>query len=710
VHAPSWSRTIGCAVLLSLGFVLAFLAWSAIGFDSSGWSRVTGAVLDGSISRVLILQVATFFAACFAVHLMLTLAAVGLAYATERAIDSPARDRVKIMVLWAFTLIIVSTFWSAGRFTSTRVAAWYGPAARIDLGPFSLSAWIGLVLTVVTVSIVARAIGRSIGHIRIRRTVAIGIVAIAAVASAVAVAGRSSSTAVVSRSARPNVVIIGIDSLRLDELNGSRAGVLSNVDAFLSGAARFEDAITPMARTFPSWVSILTGRHPVETNALLNLTGREHIDDRDTLADRLGRQGYRTIYAIDEVRFSNIDASYGFKEVVTPTIGAADFLIGEIGDVPLVNLLADSPAGRILFPQLHANRAVAKTYRPEAFVGLLKREIELDEQPSLLVVHLTTPHWPYYWADTMTPGDSLSSREKVNSMYRRGLEAADWQFGQIMSWLQSEGILDNAVVVLLSDHGQAMMRDGDSLLESVVDRPMNPSTTSRVGHGTSVLSPIQYQVLLSFRGYGRASQLTASSLQDAPASLEDVAPTIYDLLGLDSPGYVTGRSLAGLVSGTDMQLAGDVSRTRFTETEFALPQTMDADISPELQPELVAEQSAEYYRINPDSGYVELRSERMREVLAYKERAAIQGDWLLASLPTRSGDQTFILAKRSGGVARRVTAADADPRTHELWRALRARYGESIQALPAQAPAATRRAAGGATISATQSPASSPDI
>ena len=72
------------------------------------------------------------------------------------------------------------------------------------------------------------------------------------------------------------------------------------------------DAITPLARTFPSWVSMLTGRHPHTTGAYMNLLPRELIHAGHTLPQLLREHGYRTYYAIDETRFSNIDASYGF--------------------------------------------------------------------------------------------------------------------------------------------------------------------------------------------------------------------------------------------------------------------------------------------------------------------------------------------------------------------------------------------------------------
>ena len=62
----------------------------------------------------------------------------------------------------------------------------------------------------------------------------------------------------------PNVILLGIDSLRLDELQrfGGKPGNTPHIDEFLEEADLVRDASTPMPRTFGSWVAILTGRSP----------------------------------------------------------------------------------------------------------------------------------------------------------------------------------------------------------------------------------------------------------------------------------------------------------------------------------------------------------------------------------------------------------------------------------------------------------------
>ena len=145
--------------------------------------------------------------------------------------------------------------------------------------------------------------------------------------------------------------MLGIDSLRLEELRrfGGTAGNTRHLDRFLRTRTLSEDASTPMPRTFGSWVSILTGRSPVSTGARNNLTPRDVLAANPTIADVLRTAGYRTVYSTDEVRFANIDESFGFDEVITPPIGAADFILGTYNELPLPSVVINTRVGQAFF-------------------------------------------------------------------------------------------------------------------------------------------------------------------------------------------------------------------------------------------------------------------------------------------------------------------------------------------------------------------------
>ena len=302
--------------------------------------------------------------------------------------------------------------------------------------------------------------------------------------------------------------MLGIDSLRLDHLQRfGGTGVTKHLDRFLAEADIVRDTTTPVARTYPSWTAILTGRNPSVTGARFNLASREVTHINPTLGDVLREAGYRTIYSTDEVRFANFDESYGFDQVVTPPIGAADFVLGNYNELPLVSVIANTRLGQWLFPYSYANRGAATLFQPQTYLSRLEREVSFEEAPTLFIAHLTASHWPSYVSDT-----PMDASEKTNPddrpMYRLGVESADEMFGAIVAMLERKGALENAIVVVLSDHGEALGLPSDAMLDnkSKVQGLRAPLMVTDVGHGQSVLSPVQYQVLLGFRTFGTTSQ------------------------------------------------------------------------------------------------------------------------------------------------------------------------------------------------------------
>ena len=80
--------------------------------------------------------------------------------------------------------------------------------------------------------------------------------------------------------------------------------------------------------------------------------------------------------------------------------------------------------------------------------------------PSFLTIHLTLAHWPYAWAGMSQP----SVPEEYRDAYGLAVAEVDRQFGEVLQILADKGVLENAIVVLLSDHGEALGADDDSML------------------------------------------------------------------------------------------------------------------------------------------------------------------------------------------------------------------------------------------------------
>jgi len=627
-----------------------------------------------ALGGVLGRQLLAFAAAAWLCHAFLGLAAFALARLTELAAPERTVARRSLLVTGWFALLVgLAMAANATWFTSSIFSDEHSWIVQ-DIGDWK-PVILGLtVVMALVVGLAARALWPA------RRTPSWRLLATCGTALVVALIfvplGAVSSASPASRPDRPTIVIIGIDSLR-DDLVEPAVGptITPHIDSFLAQAHRFEDAISPLARTFGSWTTILTGRHPVATNARVNLMPRELVREGETLADALRAAGYRTTYATDEVRFANIDASYGFEQVITPPVGAADFLLGYAGDQPLVNLATRTPLGRWLFPSNTANRAAHVTYDPDDFVDRLDRELD-GSAPALLAIHLTLAHWPYNWSGTPTP----RTPQQYRPAYRRAVERVDRQFEQVMRVLAEKGVLENAVIVLLSDHGEALGGPTDSMLRST--GKAREVWNSLWGHGTSVMSPNQYRVLLALRPFGEARLPHGPARHHWPVSLEDVRPTLEEIATGLAPEGVDGISLLPYLAEP---ARGDslAARIRYTETDFNTPSTLAG----RYESSGIIDEASVYYELDPASGWVQFRPDRLPELMAQKQRAALSADYLLAAMPGTPGTPVRYLYTSRQNPHPRVLEAppdrEADPESRRLWESLQARFPGELETSPA---------------------------
>ena len=225
----------------------------------------------------------------------------------------------------------------------------------------------------------------------------------------------------------PNVILIGIDSLRTDRVSlvDQETGLTPNISEFLGSAAVFNRTYTPLARTYPSWMSILTGQYPRTNGVRYNLTPMSSVAREASLAWRFREQGFDTMLAMDERRFANIDAKHGFDTEIGPEMGAGDFLLAPVTDSPLPNLLQATPIGRAIFPFNHVNRAVDRLYHPDRFDRAIAAKIAVRSasRPLFLVAHFCLPHWPYRWVEvylnnSRAPAQSISSDSTIRTGQR----------------------------------------------------------------------------------------------------------------------------------------------------------------------------------------------------------------------------------------------------------------------------------------------------
>jgi arylsulfatase A-like enzyme len=198
------------------------------------------------------------------------------------------------------------------------------------------------------------------------------------------------------------------------------------------------------------------------------------------------------------------------------------------------------------------------------------------------------------------------------------------------------------------------------------------------GHGTSVMSPHQYQVLLAFRGYGPSTLPTAGSSLGTPASLEDIAPTVLDYLQFNPRlDEFDGFSLAAVLRDAPDATQKFEDRIRFTETDF----NTQSILRGKFDERSALTEGGLYYEVDPSSGWVQLKADRLAELYAKKERAAISGRLLLAALPSEEGGQKYFLTDRFDHHPRLLNGRpDPTERPAEtrLWDALHARFPDEL--------------------------------
>ena len=679
---PRYKRGFVLAIILAL----LFMAGSAVQSVATLLFRMRGDVMRAATGNIfggqIGLEVIYFVAAQLVLHLCFGIAIWVLAWATTVAWPRVRTQLGRLVVVWFCGLAAAIIAYNVTWFPRTGLGAYYHEPAAMMLGGLMVGQIFYLTVSTLAVLVLLGAASTGIERLRFRgrnKPVSIGL-AVAALGFASAIAVGHRLQGISTDNNRPHIILLGIDSLRLDQLQRfGGTGITPNLDQFLARADLVRDTTTPVPRTFPSWAAILSGCSPTRTGVRFNLAPRDIAKVNPTIGDLLRQSGYYTIYSTDEVRFANIDETYGFDQVVTPPIGAADFVIGNYNELPLVSVVANSRVGQWLFPYSYGNRGAATLFQPETYLARLDREVSFDHGPTLLITHLTASHWPYFLSDTPI---FVTEQKDPNDrpMYRVGVQAADAMFGEVVAMLKRKGALDNAIVVILSDHGEALGLPDDTMIsnESKIDGLHAPLVVMDMGHGQSVLSPVQFQVLLGFRTFGNRAGFETRG-RDIPggATVEDIAPTLLDLAGVSrEPLTMTGQSFAAILRGDPgIERVGSADRVRFTETDLkVLPDTEGG-----VDETATAQQNSKFFEVSPATGRMSVRKNFLPLVLAFKERAAFTDSLHLAALPAGPDAHEYVLIDRATGNGRVLLGPPEAFSERRLWDAMAAEYGDELK-------------------------------
>lgn len=323
----------------------------------------------------------------------------------------------------------------------------------------------------------------------------------------------------------PNILVIGIDSLRYDvmEKYPEQAPYLTD---FISKGVSFDKVYTPLARTHTSWISAMTGKYPSESGIFFNLIPMDAVEDEELISEYAISKGYDTLFAMNDRRFSNIDADYGFKRIVGPKVGIAEFLIGYLGTNPTSSVVKKTYLGRWLFPYQRSNRAISAIYSGDEFSSDLESALtrfRSRNRPVFSIVHFTETHYPYMKALPDTADFDVSP---IFRNYLGAVEYVDSMVNRLLGYYKKNKFLDNAVVLLVSDHGESFPEDVMTFSGEEQHAEYKGFT-----HGTSALALEQSHVVFHVQRYLHGQPVvTSKHVENKLYSFKSLSEVLKNLM------------------------------------------------------------------------------------------------------------------------------------------------------------------------------------
>ena len=301
---------------------------------------------------------------------------------------------------------------------------------------------------------------------------------------------------------KPNVLIVLIDTLRADHLGymGYERDTSPFIDSFAASNLVFKYGKSTSAWTPPSIASLFSGMYA---------SVHGHMPLRS-----------QTEYG---KRFTKLDNSFVTLAEVFKENGYAT---AAISANPLVGERYGLSQGFDLFVSPGRERAEKVNWRARKYIS----EMWDRQKPLFLYLHYMEPHDPY---EPPAPYDSMFSGElksrsypqeqsNLINLYDGEIRYVDSKIEKIFAWLKEQGLYEDMIILLVSDHGEQFMERGYQ------------------GHADRTYSE---EIHIPFILKARSLQ----GIEETPVSLVDAYPTLLDLAGISVEHKIHGYSLVSAI-------------------------------------------------------------------------------------------------------------------------------------------------------------------
>ena len=386
-----------------------------------------------------------------------------------------------------------------------------------------------------------------------------------------------------------DVIVIVMDTTRADHLGvyGYSRDVSPRLDAFANDAEVYRNAWSPSSWTLPAHASLLTGRYPTAHGAHMR-------PDRDP--DSLGKNpAYLSDQAI------TLAEMLKERDFHTAAYAGAGWLAPEFG---LLQGYTVQDA-----QNLRDIQAQELTDRASAWIDTVP-----EGEPLHLLVNYFDPHGPYdppEGYDTfpaakkkiekpilptevgkLTPEEIVERLSEIRHIvvdrYDGEIMYMDNHIGRLLDKLRAVGRYDDALIVIVADHGEGFGEKG------------------ALGHGAWLYEPLIRIPFIIHRPGGR----NGGTQVDHLVSLVDVLNIVAEETGLELPPHLDGLP----VGARALVLAEEVPSALFKKQRSSLDRDQLAGIRWPLKLIVNIPGPTELYRLDRDPGEKENLADGQAEI------------------------------------------------------------------------------------------------